>query len=282
MAFQDTLTLHPQAACFLTPYLPTLVSPTSPAYPFTTLTYAASLDSHLSLSPGAQTYLSGPLSKSLTHYLRSKHSAILIGVSTAVADDPGLNCRLLGVDLEGQPRPIIIDPDFRWEFTRDSRVLRTAREGNGKAPYIIVNASNAAAIDKERLRWLKEAGGRVFWMPELPSASGPQSSSSSQQDSRWGWGQILGFIKSECKVDSLMIEGGGVVINSLLSSLENLKLINSVIITIAPVYLGQGGVNVSPAAQTGESGQRVSAVKFKEVQWNVLGNDVVMVARPDV
>lgn len=279
MAPQDTLTFHSQAALFLTPYLPT-ASFTSSTHPFTTLTYATSLDSHLSLSPGTQTHLSGPLSKSLTHYLRSKHAAILIGVSTAVADDPGLNCRLQGVDLEGQPRPIIIDPNFRWEFTRDSRVLKTAREGNGKAPYVIVSASNTATVDEERLRWLEEAGGRVFWMPELSSAYAPQSSSS-QKTGRWGWDQVLGFIKSECKVDSLMIEGGGVVINSLLSP-ENLRLVNSIIITIAPVYLGQGGVNVSPVGQTGESGQRVSAVKFKEVQWNVLGNDVVMVARPDV
>lgn len=275
MAPQDTLTLHPQTASFLAPYLPT-TPPASSTHPFTTLTYATSLDSHLSLSPGAQTHLSGPLSRSLTHYLRSKHSAILIGVSTAVADDPGLNCRLQGVNLEGQPRPIIIDPDFRWEFTRDSRVLKSAREGKGKAPYIIVSASNTAILGGERLRWLVEAGGRVFWMPESPTPT-PQS----QENGRWDWNQVLGFIKTECKVESLMIEGGGVVINSLLSP-ENLKLIGSVIITIAPVYLGQGGVNVSPVAQMGESGQRVSAVTFKEVQWTVLGGDVVMVARPNI
>lgn len=281
MASQDTLIFHPQAASFLTPYLPAASPAVSSTHPFTTLTYATSLDSHLSLSPGTQTHLSGPLSKALTHYLRSKHSAILIGVSTAIADDPGLNCRLQGVDLEGQPRPIVIDPDFRWEFTRDSRVLKTAREGKGKAPYFIVSAAaTATSLDGERLRWLREAGGRVFWMPEWPQASTPRFPPP-QKASRWGWDQILGFIKSECKVDSLMIEGGGVVVNSLLTP-ENLKLINSVVITIAPVYLGQGGVNVSPAAQMGESGQRVSAIKFKEVQWNVLGNDVVMVARPNV
>lgn len=221
-----------------------------------------------------QTHLSGPLSKSLTHYLRSKHSGILIGVSTAVADDPGLNCRLQGVDLEGQPRPIILDPDFRWEFARDSRVLKTAREGKGKAPYVVVSASAAKREgDAERKNWLEEAGGGVFYMQETTVAA--------SSGGRWGWDQILRFIKSECKVDSLMVEGGGVVINTLLSP-ENLKLINSVIITIAPVYLGQGGVNVSPTAQTDESGQKISAVKFKDVQWNVLGNDVVMVARPDV
>lgn len=183
------------------------------------------------------------------------------------------------MDLEGQPRPIILDPDFRWEFTRDSRVLKTVREGKGKAPFLIVRASSAPHKEERKI-WLEEAGGSVFYMPEQHPATTSQSSSP-QHGGRWGWDQILRFIKSECEVDSVMIEGGGVVINSLLSA-ENPDLINSVIVTIAPVYLGHGGVNVSPTSQTDKSGQRVSAVKFKEVQWNVLGNDVVMVARPDI
>src|SRR4051812_7789929 len=84
--------------------------------PHVTLTFATSLDSQLSLAPGVRTTLSGPRSKAMTHYLRSKHDAILVGVGTAIADDPGLNCRLHGVGgyggqgLEGQPRPLILDP----------------------------------------------------------------------------------------------------------------------------------------------------------------------------
>src|SRR5947207_2217592 len=75
---------------------------TPTAKPHVTLTYAASLDSSISLSPGTQTHLSGHLSKAMTHYLRSRHSAILIGVGTAAVDDPGLNCRLDDVvALEG-------------------------------------------------------------------------------------------------------------------------------------------------------------------------------------
>lgn len=224
-----------------------------------------------------QTHLSGPLSKSLTHYLRSKHSAILIGVSTAIADDPGLNCRLEGVGLDGQPRPIIIDPGFRWNFTRDSRVLTAAREGRGKAPYVIVmdfGEFHRRVEYAEKVRWLQEAGGGVFLMPYARRVH------SSSQRGTWEWSQILRFLKAECQVGSLMIEGGGKVINSLLTP-GNLEFVDSVIVTIAPVYLGKGGVNVSPAPQT-ESGQQVPAAKFKEVQWKILGNDVVMAARPDI
>ena len=97
---------------------------------FTTLTFATSLDSQLALSPGAPTALSGPQSKGMTHYLRSRHDAILIGVGTAVADNPSLNCRLEGVggyggrNLEGQPRPVVVDPTARWDFSEDSKIFQ--------------------------------------------------------------------------------------------------------------------------------------------------------------
>ncbi|EHK99335.1 putative 5-amino-6-(5-phosphoribosylamino)uracil reductase [Glarea lozoyensis 74030] len=106
---------------FLEPHLPPKTPSTASPYPFTTLTFATSLDSQLALSPGAPTALSGPESKAMTHYLRSRHDAILIGVGTAVADNPSLNCRIEGVGgyggegLEGQPRPIVLDPRARWE-----------------------------------------------------------------------------------------------------------------------------------------------------------------------
>lgn len=102
--------LPPSALSFLDFYLP----PKSHPNLFTTLTYAASLDSRISLGPGLRTTLSGPESKTMTHYLRSHHDAILVGAGTFVADNPGLNCQYPPADtknaLECSPLPVVLDP----------------------------------------------------------------------------------------------------------------------------------------------------------------------------
>jgi 2,5-diamino-6-(ribosylamino)-4(3H)-pyrimidinone 5'-phosphate reductase len=107
MATRDALHYPDASRRFLIPYLPLpLPSPDTfeplsakPAtpYPHVTLTYAQSLDGAIAAAPGVQTALSGPESKAMTHYLRSQHDGILVGIGTAMADDPSLNCRLEGV-----------------------------------------------------------------------------------------------------------------------------------------------------------------------------------------
>ena len=72
-----------------------------------------------------------------------------------------------------------------------------------------------------------------------------------------------------------MIEGGGMVINDLLQP-ENANLISSVVITVAPTYLGRGGVGVSPAPRHDQTGRPQPALRFQDVKWQPLGGDVVM------
>jgi 2,5-diamino-6-(ribosylamino)-4(3H)-pyrimidinone 5'-phosphate reductase len=50
-------------------------------------------------------------------------------------------------------------------------------------------------------------------------------------------------------------------------------LVDAVVVTIAPVYLGRGGVSVSPPRREED---KQEAVRFKNVEWTVLGMD----ARP--
>jgi 2,5-diamino-6-(ribosylamino)-4(3H)-pyrimidinone 5'-phosphate reductase len=75
-----------------------------------------------------------------------------------------------------------------------------------------------------------------------------------------------------------MVEGGGAVINSLLAA-GNIPLVNSVIVTIAPTWLGKGGVVVSPDRPGGENGT-VPAARLGSVKWCPLGEDVVLCGRP--
>ncbi|KAJ9622073.1 2,5-diamino-6-(ribosylamino)-4(3H)-pyrimidinone 5'-phosphate reductase [Taxawa tesnikishii (nom. ined.)] len=233
--------------------------------PFVTLTFATSLDSALSLAPGTQTALSGPQSKAMTHYLRSKHDAILVGVGTAIADNPSLNCRLDGVGgyggqgLDGQPQPIVVDPSGRWQLNKETKILNLARDGRGKAPWLITAKTPTAA----QLRALHPLGGRVYMLD-----------SESEERAVLSWAEILRTIKAQ-GVNSVMIEGGGSVINALLST-QNSHLVSSVIVTLAPTWLGQGGVVVSPPRPEGQATQSAPVARLKETKWRQLGDDAVL------
>ncbi|KAI5206778.1 putative riboflavin biosynthesis protein Rib7 [Aureobasidium subglaciale] len=164
----------------------------------------------------------------MTHYLRCKHDAIMIGVGTAIADDPSLNCRIQGVGgyggkgLIGQPQPVVVDPQGRWQLTSETKVLKLAREGRGKAPWILTSKTPIA----ENVKLLEEVGGRYIVLDSQVSTSGR---------STIAWLDMLRAVKDK-GVESIMIEGGGVIINSLLSA-DNAELIDSVIVTIAPTWI---------------------------------------------
>lgn len=141
---QDTLQYPTHARDFLERYLPPQASTANRTTPHVTLTYASSLDSRIALAPGLRTALSGPEAKAMTHYLRYRHDAVLIGVRTAIADNPALNCRLEGAGGYGgkagahQPRPIIVDPHARLVIHPDMPMLQMVKQGKAKAPWIII------------------------------------------------------------------------------------------------------------------------------------------------
>lgn len=240
--------------------------------PHVTLTFATSLDSNLSLAPGVQTPLSGPQSKAMTHYLRSKHDVILIGVGTAIADDPSLNCRIEGAGgyggqgRIGQPRPVIVDPEGRWDFNSETKCIRLAWEGKAHGPWIITKKM----ISDDKRRILDDCDGQVFVIEGAPLSEDPLG--------RIRWVDILKLLSFEYQ-KSVMIEGGGSVINDLLSP-TNIDLVDSVIVTVAPTWLGRGGVQVCPEARE-ENGVRVPVARLTDVKWVPLGEDVVLCGRPN-
>lgn len=256
------------------PFLPTSMSRDrciqSSQKPFVTLTFATSLDSQLAIAPGVQTALSGPQSKAMTHYLRSRHDAILVGVGTAIADDPSLNCRIEGVGgyggkgLVGQPRPVVIDPNGRWRFTSESKVMKLARNGRGKGPFILTCVEPSA----EQVEVLEGVGGKFIISPSFK-----------EDQQCMTWNHILELLAKE-KIESVMIEGGGGVINSLLGDGAGYELIDSIIVTIAPTWLGQGGVQVCPRGSA--SNTYLPTTRLKDVQWIPLGEDVVLCGHPNI
>lgn len=80
--------IYKQAKEFLDPLYENI--PSFPERPFITLTFAQSLDGKIS-KKGQQILISGKESLAMTHRLRSLHDGIMVGIGTALIDNPQLN-----------------------------------------------------------------------------------------------------------------------------------------------------------------------------------------------
>ena len=204
----------------------------------------------------------------MTHYLRSRHDAILIGVRTAIADDPSLNCRLEGAGGYGgigwsqQPRPIIVDPQARLHIRPEMKMLKIVAEGRARAPWIVV--APGAMLHPTAVSTLKAHGGEYLMVHDYqPEGQG------------MNWGGIFAILFNE-GIKSIMVEGGGIVLSELLKA-QYAHLVDSVIITIAPTFLGKAGVQVSPDSNYGGEQGKPIALRLREVKWQPMGaEDVIM------
>lgn len=211
----------------LIPFLEDYFPRSKPNRPYVTLSYAQSLDSRIAAKPGVQTVISHAETKTMTHYIRSKHDAILVGIGTVLADDPKLNCRYEGGK---SPRPIIIDPKAKWDYF-NSLLRQIADNGQGLAPFIIVDEKTP--LNQQNVLVLADQGGKYLPLPLTDSSVG-------------NWELIL-MALNDNGIKSVMVEGGARIINDLLEYHSQAKVVDSLIITIGPVYLSNEGVEVSPS-----------------------------------
>lgn len=91
--------------------------------PYVIMKYAMTADGKIATKAGLSRWVSGPDARHYVHELRNDCMAIMVGIGTALADDPMLNCRLAGGH---QPIRIICDSKLRLPL--DSQLVRTAED----------------------------------------------------------------------------------------------------------------------------------------------------------
>ncbi|NUM59295.1 MAG: bifunctional diaminohydroxyphosphoribosylaminopyrimidine deaminase/5-amino-6-(5-phosphoribosylamino)uracil reductase RibD [Bdellovibrionaceae bacterium] len=75
---------------------------------FLSLKWAQSLDGKTALLNGESKWITNPLSREYSHFLRSIHDATMVGANTIVEDNPLLNIRMENVDKKS--KIVIFDP----------------------------------------------------------------------------------------------------------------------------------------------------------------------------
>jgi diaminohydroxyphosphoribosylaminopyrimidine deaminase/5-amino-6-(5-phosphoribosylamino)uracil reductase len=93
--------------------------------PLVTLKIATSLDGRIASASGDSRWITGADARRFAHLLRATHDAVLVGIETALADDPLLTCRIPGREQDS-PLRVVLDSRLRLEAR--SKLASTARD----------------------------------------------------------------------------------------------------------------------------------------------------------
>ena len=211
--------------------------------PFVALKTAMTLDGKIATAAGQSQWITNEASRYETHRLRDIYDGILVGINTALADNPSLTTRLK--EYQGR-NPVRIVVDSRARLPLTAKLVT-----DGAARTIVAVTEQAPA---ERVEALRSAGVEII-----------VAGSSNHVDMHSLMEQL-----GAMKISSVLVEGGGSVNFSLLQA----GLVDRVYAFIAPKLVG-GRDALTPVE--GDGFQELDhAVELENIQLRQLGSDVLL------
>lgn len=192
-----------------------------------------SLDGRIATASGHSKYINGPAGLAHLHRLRSLVDAVVVGVGTALADDPQLTVR----HVEGpNPARVVIDPKGR--LPGSARVLA---DDGARRIVITSNGVTSAAASKAEHLSLPASNGRI-----APAA-------------------ILAELAKR-GIRRILVEGGAETVSRFFATgcLDRLHMI------VAPIILGDGRPSfVLPSLERADQAERLQ-VRAHEIDNEVV------------
>jgi diaminohydroxyphosphoribosylaminopyrimidine deaminase/5-amino-6-(5-phosphoribosylamino)uracil reductase len=213
--------------------------------PFVIMKTAMTLDGKIATTTGASKWVTGEAAREEVHRLRNRVSAIMVGVNTVLRDDPSLTTRL----PDGGTDPVRIIVDSTLRIPLDAKILTL------DSPKKTVVATTKRA-DREKLDALASMDNvEVITVPE--------------KDSRVDLSWLMGWL-GECRIDSVLVEGGSELNFSMLEE----GLVDKVVTFIAPKLFG-GREAKTPVG--GEGFAKVEdAVLLQDIRMETFGDDIMV------
>jgi diaminohydroxyphosphoribosylaminopyrimidine deaminase/5-amino-6-(5-phosphoribosylamino)uracil reductase len=213
--------------------------------PFVRLKLAMSLDGRTALASGESWWLTGEAARQDVQRLRARSSAILTGVGTVLADDPGLNVRLLGAIR--QPLRVILDTELRMSPTARTLSL----------PGLVLIFT--AVVDPAAQAPLRAAGAEIVVSPRADTG-----------------GLDLGAVMAELprrECNELQVECGSTLAGALLQA----RLVDELVIYLAPLLLGDKARGLFALPELTRMSGRT---ELEIVETRAVGRDWRLILRP--
>ena len=207
-----------------------------------TLKLATSLDGRIATASGESRWITGQEARVAVHRLRAGHDAVLIGIETALADDPELTVRLEGYQ-GAQPARVVLDS--RGRLPETGKLARTA----GKVATYQVTLPTPAPPPPAR---------GITGVRRIEAAAG--------SDGRPALAPALDALRA-AGISRVLVEGGGQVAASFLRA----GLVNRIEWFRAPILLGSEG---RPCLGALALARLADAPRFTRVSVEALGEDL--------
>lgn len=209
--------------------------------PHILLKLAVSADGMIGRREGERMIITGRAAFEAVQAMRVESDAVMIGIGTALVDDPRLTIRLPG--LAGRtPLRVVLDATARLK--PNSNLLQTARD----VPLLVVVGPEALG---ERKAALAAAGARIM---EVGGGSGGLNIH-----------EVFRNLSEE-GLTRILVEGGAQLASTLVAE----DLLDEVVLFRAPVVVGPDGVRAL-------SGYALSAIerspRFRQIEAAAIGED---------
>ncbi|HEV2712467.1 MAG TPA: GTP cyclohydrolase II [Gaiellaceae bacterium] len=175
--------------------------------PYVVLKYAQTVDGRIATRRGDAKWISSEAERRISHGLRAACDAVLVGIGTAIVDDPQLTVRMVP---GSSPLRVVLDSTLR--------LPPTARLLDNQAGTIVLTTEHSSEERRNALR-ARAVGVHVV-------EAGPRGV------------DLVSALRAlrELGVASLLVEGGGRVITSFFAE----RLVDRLVLGIAPTIMGTG------------------------------------------
>lgn len=210
--------------------------------PFVALKTAMSLDGKIATATGESQWISNEYSRLRTHQLRDCYDGIMVGINTALKDNPSLTTRL--PDRAGK-NPVRIVVDSKGRLPLDSQLVTDGKAQTIAAVSGLAAAANIAALEAAGVKVIVAGDDKVDLRVMLEKLA-------------------------EEKICSVLVEGGGWLNFSLLEE----GLVDKVYAFVAPKLIG-GRDALTPVEGAGFR-QLSQAVELTDTEAELIAGDVLI------
>ncbi|MBI2138999.1 bifunctional diaminohydroxyphosphoribosylaminopyrimidine deaminase/5-amino-6-(5-phosphoribosylamino)uracil reductase RibD [Candidatus Woesearchaeota archaeon] len=208
--------------------------------PFVIVKAAMSLDGRIATRTGDSKYISGTEARKYVHQLRSEVDAVMVGINTALKDDPELTVRL----VKGRnPKKVIVDTFL--QLKENSNAVKNEPE------KLIIATSRKA--NKQKIKALQQKGVKIITV--------------GQEKGLLSLKELMKELGKH-EIVSVMIEGGAELNAQALKA----GIVDKILFFISPRMIGKG------LAAVGDLGiSKVDkSIQLRDLDYRKIGKDILI------